>query len=93
MGMLTLVENAVRHGIDPSENGGTIEVGAAQDERGWHAWVEDSGVGWSPRAVPGTGLDNLRQRLQAFYGGRARLEITPVQPHGLRAQITIAAPA
>ena len=58
--MLTLVENAVRHGIDPSENGGRIEVGARHEPDGdIRVVVADTGAGMSPSAVPGTGLTNL----------------------------------
>jgi hypothetical protein len=40
-------------------------------------------------AQPGTGLKNLRERLAAFYGPTARLELTEVEPHGLIAEILI----
>jgi len=89
MALLTLVENAVRHGIDPSEQGGTIEVGARRDVRGMHLWVADSGVGMSEKAAAGTGLTNLRARLKGFYGDAARLDLLEQTPHGLRAEIVI----
>jgi sensor histidine kinase YesM len=87
--LLTLVENAVRHGIDPSETGGSIEVSATRDGNVVRLAVRDDGVGMCESAVPGTGLVNLRERLAAFYGGTARLELTEVQPHGLLAEILI----
>jgi sensor histidine kinase YesM len=90
--LLTLVENAVRHGIDPSETGGTIVVTASRETRdGDHVRlaVRDDGVGMGESAVPGTGLANLRERLAAFYGGAARLELTEVVPHGLLAEILV----
>jgi signal transduction histidine kinase len=87
MALLTLVENAVRHGIDPSEQGGRIEVGARVDGGQVRVWVSDTGVGMSESAEPGTGLSNLQQRLQAFYGARAELQLAPLEPHGLRADI------
>jgi LytS/YehU family sensor histidine kinase len=95
MGLLTLVENAVRHGIDPSETGGRIEVEVVQEgaltEAGTRVrmTVRDDGVGMSESAQPGTGLKNLRERLAAFYGGRARLELTERVPHGLQAEIIV----
>jgi signal transduction histidine kinase len=89
MALLTLVENAVRHGIDPSEQGGRIEVGAARDGAQIRLWVQDSGVGLDPAAAPGTGLANLRARLGAHYGPAARLELAPLEPHGLRAEIVL----
>ncbi len=89
MALLTLVENAVRHGVDPSEQGGRIEVGAQHDPISGQVrvWVADTGVGMSDTAVPGTGLNNLRQRLQAFFGGDAQLQLSDVAPHGVRAEI------
>ena len=91
MALLTLVENAVRHGIDPSEAGGRIEVGAAREEaaRQVRLWVADTGLGLSEHAAPGTGLANLRQRLQAQYGPRAELRLEENTPHGLRAEIVV----
>jgi len=91
MALLTLVENAIRHGIDPSEQGGRIEVGAALAAAGEvHVWVADGGVGMSDKAAAGTGLTNLRARLKALYGERARLELHEQQPHGLRAELVFA---
>jgi LytS/YehU family sensor histidine kinase len=87
--MLTLVENAIRHGIDPGEQGGRIDVGARREAGSGEVrvWVVDSGVGMSETAQPGTGLANLRARLAAFYGPSARLEMLEGAPHGVRAQI------
>jgi signal transduction histidine kinase len=93
MALLTLVENAIRHGIDPSEQGGRIDVGARRDAGGAEVqvWVEDSGVGLHETAQPGTGLANLRARLAAFYGPSARLELLESASHGVRAQIVYVA--
>jgi len=91
--LLTLVENAVRHGIDPSETGGSIAVSIARSGDTVRLAVRDDGVGMGESAVPGTGLVNLRERLAAFYGGAARLELTEVAPHGLLAEILSDVPA
>jgi signal transduction histidine kinase len=89
MALLTLVENAVQHGIDPSEEGGHIDIGGQRDVAtgSVRLWVADSGVGLSEKAAPGTGLANLRARLAAFYGHDARLDLHAVSPHGLRAEL------
>jgi LytS/YehU family sensor histidine kinase len=93
MALLTLVENAVRHGIDPSESGGRIEVGARRDGDGRvRVWVADSGVGIAESTQPGTGLNNLRARMQAFFGPSATLELSELLPHGLRAELSFPPP-
>jgi sensor histidine kinase YesM len=88
MALLTLVENAVRHGIDPSESGGHIEVGAERSAGGHRAWVVDSGAGLSEHAPPGTGLTNLRSRLAAFFGAEAALTLSEPALRGLHAEIS-----
>ena len=88
MSVLTLVENAVRHGIDPSENGGRIDVSARHEGDGSiRVVVADSGAGMSSSAVPGTGLSNLESRLRGFFGAAGRLELHEARPHGLSAEI------
>jgi signal transduction histidine kinase len=89
MAMLTLVENAVRHGIDPQEQGGRIDIVAHRDAASGEVsvWVCDTGVGLRDTAPPGTGLTNLRARLRAFYGPDARLEMQENSPRGLKAGI------
>jgi LytS/YehU family sensor histidine kinase len=90
MSLLTLVENAVRHGIDPSENGGRIVVTAERAADGTlRVAVSDTGMGLNPLAQPGTGLNNLRARLAAFFGPRAELVLEDQVPHGLRAEIRV----
>lgn len=90
MALLTLVENAVRHGIDPSCDGGRIEVGAARaDAATVHLWVADTGVGLSPQAPEGRGLANLKARLRVFFGDSARVELSAQSPSGVRADIRI----
>jgi signal transduction histidine kinase len=90
MALLTLVENAVRHGIDPSEAGGRIEVGARDDGSGLRVWVRDTGRGLGEVGVAGTGLANLRARLQAAYGAAARLDLSEhTEPQGVHAEIVL----
>jgi LytS/YehU family sensor histidine kinase len=90
MTLLTLVENAVRHGIDPSERGGSIEVGAERDgPQRVRLWVRDTGCGLDETRPPGTGLASLRERLAAAYGGRSALNLSAVQPHGVQAEVLL----
>ncbi|MGW8389685.1 sensor histidine kinase [Pseudoduganella sp. HUAS MS19] len=88
MALLTLVENAVRHGIDPTTDGGRIDIGAARDSATGtvKVWVADTGAGMPESAAPGAGLANVRTRLRATFGDTARLDLHEVAPHGLRAE-------
>ena len=88
MTLLTLVENAVRHGIDPSEEGGRIDVDVQLREDRCHVRVTDTGVGLQPTGSGlGTGLSTLRERLQLAFGGDAQLRLTGVEPHGVCAEL------
>lgn len=87
MTLLTLVENAVKHGIDPSMTGGQIAVGGRREQDNVVLWVEDNGVGLSESAGPGTGLANVKARLQGCYGSSARIEMHEAAPHGLRVEL------
>lgn len=86
--LLTLVENAVRHGIDPAEDGGRIDVVVQRRDGRCCIGVCDSGVGLhSAGSSLGTGLTSLRERLQLTFGADAQLRITAVEPRGVRAEI------
>jgi LytS/YehU family sensor histidine kinase len=92
MTLLTLVENAVRHGIDPSEQGGRIEVNVRVRDGRCRAQVIDTGVGMRQAdAGQGTGLSNLRERLQLAFGGDAQLRLSALQPRGVCAEIEVPA--
>jgi hypothetical protein len=92
--LLTLVENAVRHGIDPGEEGGRIEVRVRVREGRCHAEVVDTGVGLqvAPGGL-GTGLSTLRERLQLVFGNDAQLRIAAIAPHGTRVEVGFPAQA
>ena len=88
MTLLTLVENAVRHGIDPSEEGGRIDVRVRLQDARCRVEVVDTGVGLGRSAAGlGTGLTNLRERLQLAFGGDATLTLTALEPHGVSAEL------
>ena len=90
LALLTLVENAIRHGIDAGSEAGEVEVGGARQPDGSvRLWVADTGVGLAETAGEGSGLANLRARLRAFFGEGARLELSEVRPHGVRAEIVL----
>jgi sensor histidine kinase YesM len=88
MTLMTLVENAVRHGVDPSEDGGRIEVGVMVREGRCIARVTDTGVGMQATTGGlGTGLSTLKERLQLVFGATARLSLSALVPHGVCAEI------
>jgi signal transduction histidine kinase len=90
LALLTLVENAVAHGIEPSENGGTIRVSASVAEGGAvQIDVLDTGVGLAANAGTGFGLRNLRERLAAAWGDRATLSLQNTK-EGTLARISVA---
>lgn len=92
MTLLTLVENAVRHGIDPSEEGGQIDVDVWLRDGRCCVRVTDTGVGLQTTGGGlGTGLATLRERLQLAFGSDAQLQLTEVEPHGVCAEMSFPA--
>ena len=88
MTLLTLVENAVRHGIDPSEEGGHVEVQARVVDGRCIVRVCDTGVGLQAAGSGlGTGLSSLRERLQLAFGPGAELHLFEADPHGVCAEV------
>jgi signal transduction histidine kinase len=88
MTLLTLVENAVRHGIDPSEEGGRIDIQVQRRGDRCIVRVSDTGAGLGPgNGGLGTGLSTLRERLQLTFGGDAELRVTARQPSGVSAEL------
>jgi LytS/YehU family sensor histidine kinase len=86
--LLTLVENAVRHGIDPAEEGGEIDVAVKREGGDVLIRVEDTGVGPGVSdAGNGTGLKALRERLALTFGDAAALRLFERQPHGFRVEV------
>jgi hypothetical protein len=86
--LLTLVENAVRHGIDVREEGGRIDIDATLRNGRCFLRVIDTGAGLQAKSASlGTGLSTLRERLQLTFGGDAQLHMTEVLPHGVCVEV------
>lgn len=86
--VLVLVENAVRHGIDPGETGGAIFVNARAGRGACTVEVIDTGIGLGGSSDGlGSGLENLRERLRLGFGEDAGVELAPNLPRGVRAVI------
>jgi LytS/YehU family sensor histidine kinase len=95
MMLQTLVENAVKHGLEPKPGGGTIWLLARAREGTVSITVADDGLGFSDAGSgTGIGLKNVRERLALVYGDAASLSIVGNFPSGVAATITVpAAPA
>jgi signal transduction histidine kinase len=79
--LLTLAENAIAHGIEPSLRGGSIRVRIHTDEPGALLLdVCDDGQGLCAEQTDGVGLANTRQRLAQLFGAQASLQLLPLQP-------------
>jgi hypothetical protein len=89
--LLTLVENAIKHGVEPKPGPGRVDVEARVDGDALVVEVRDNGVGLGGAATAGTGvgLRNIRERLATLYPSRARLSVRGLRPQGVVASITI----
>jgi LytS/YehU family sensor histidine kinase len=87
--LLTLVENAVKHGLTPLPEGGFIRVAASAREGTLTVRVSDSGRGFVAPSGSGTGLANIRARLAALYDRSARLDVRANQPRGVVATLVL----
>ncbi len=87
----TLVENAIKHGLEPKAEGGHLRVAAEIVHGKLQMTVADTGLGFGKAATAGTGvgLANIRERLQLLYGPRASLTVAENQPCGTRVTITV----
>ncbi|MEO6750078.1 MAG: histidine kinase, partial [Casimicrobiaceae bacterium] len=91
--LISLVENAVKHGLEPSVHGGAISVAAMFDDAMLVVRVRDTGTcvddGEHPAAGQGVGLSNLRERLAALYGGRASFALAATPGGGATATLAL----
>ncbi len=93
MMLQTLVENSIKHGLEPKAEGGQVIISAEVAHNKLRVTVSDDGLGFNP--VPGNtsgtglGLQNIRERLALLYQGNYQFIITPVNPSGVAITIEI----
>ena len=92
MMLQTLVENAIKHGLEPRTGGGIVWIRARHDGDGVAVTVADNGDGFTGKTSgTGIGLKNVRERLRLRYGGDANLSVIANFPAGVAATITVPA--
>ena len=91
MMLQSLVENAIKHGLEPKAEGGALAVSAEVLHGKLAVTVADTGVGFARAATAGTGmgLQNIRERLKLIYGEAADLRIAENTPSGTRVSIVV----
>lgn len=89
LALSTLTENAIKHGLNPLPEGGTIAISARVEAGQLKVSVADTGAGLRASAGSGAGIANLRARLAALYGNAASLELEANAPRGIRTTIAM----
>jgi hypothetical protein len=91
MMLQSLVENAIKHGLEPKPEGGTLRVDAEVVHGKLAVTVADTGVGFGRAATAGagTGLNSIRERLKLIYGAQAELRIVGNSPTGTRVTVVV----
>ncbi|MBI3525103.1 MAG: histidine kinase [Betaproteobacteria bacterium] len=84
-----LVENAIKHGLEPKADGGALTVRVRQEAATLLIEISDTGLGMTSSAAAGIGLSNIRERLRALYRQDAELRIEPNQPQGVKVVLRI----
>lgn len=87
--LITLVENAIKHGIEPQPDGGDLKLRAWSEGGELFIEVADTGRGMADLPGAGHGLSNLREQLHLRHGARARLELFDNEPRGLVARLVL----
>ena len=85
----SLVENAIKHGLEPQREGGKVDITAESVDGRLRLVVADTGRGFSEAPGQGVGLSNIRERLAALYGDTAKLTLEANEPQGVRATIEV----
>ena len=91
MMLQSLVENAIKHGLEPKAEGGSLLVSAEIVHGRLAVKVSDTGLGFGKAATAGTGigLNNIRERLQLLYGSKGTLTVNENPGGGTAVTITV----
>jgi len=90
MVLVTLVENAIKHGLAPAGLGGAVQLCARRSDKTLEVSVADDGVGFGPDSGGhGLGLANIRRQLAARFGERASLSLEERDTGGVIARLTL----
>ena len=84
-----LIENAIRHGLEPKLEGGGIALTAARNDDSVRISIVDTGLGFSNKTSNGIGLKNVRERIEKLYGTRGNVLVEENQPSGTKVVVTI----
>jgi len=84
-----LVENAIKHGLEPQVDGGDILIRGIESNGIIRLEVIDTGMGFKGELESGMGLSNIRERLFSLYGNSGRLILEENSPQGLKAAIEV----
>ena len=68
-----IVENAIKHGLEPAVEGGTVRLGAREQAGAVEIVIADSGIGFTGATSNGIGLKNVRERIEKLFEGRGSL--------------------
>jgi Histidine kinase len=85
----SLVENAIKHGLEPQREGGSVLISAQSQDGKLRLTVADTGRGFGESIGAGVGLTNIRERLAALYGDQAKLTLEENAPHGVIATLEV----
>lgn len=95
------VENAIIHGLEPLEEGGSVSVDVISEKRRLIILIEDSGIGIEESRIPGlletsqksenlhVGMSNVMERIKLYYGQTASLQVMGSIPHGTVVQVSL----
>jgi LytS/YehU family sensor histidine kinase len=91
MMLQSMVENAIKHGLECQPQGGTLRIVAEVADSKLRVTVSDDGAGFGVHPSDGTGLGlpTIRERLKLLHGAAGQLHITPNQPHGVIVTIEV----